>query len=129
MLWLISISKKEMSFLITANVYRLGESREIELLQPTLEPMLNKDIKFSLCSSALLLPNRCCAFVLFQEGLYKVSSDLSITHGIFVSNSTCTKPALSSKKVKSLPSAKPIEKLSVIGVKLNVCPLDLRGTR
>src|SRR5690606_12628253 len=51
--------------LVAYNVYRLGEGREIELRQPTLAPMLNKDIKISLCSSALLLPNRCCllAFV------------------------------------------------------------------
>ena len=46
------------------NVKRLGEGREIELGLLTFVPMLNKDIKFSLCSSALLLPSRCCAFAL-----------------------------------------------------------------
>jgi len=61
--------------------------------------------------------------------LYTVSNDLSITHGMLVSNSICTRHFLFSKKVKSLPSAKPIEKFSVIWVKSNLCPPDGNGTR
>ena len=44
---------------MAGNGYRLGEGREIEFRLPMLAPKLNKDINFSLRSSALFLPNRC----------------------------------------------------------------------
>ena len=49
----------KVSYRIAANVKRLGEGRDIEFRLLTLLPILNKDIKFNLCSSALLLPS-CC---------------------------------------------------------------------
>jgi hypothetical protein len=49
--------KLELRILFAHNVHSFGEGREIELPLSTLIPKLNKDIKFSLCSSALLLPS------------------------------------------------------------------------
>jgi hypothetical protein len=49
----------KVSYRIAANVKRLGEGRDIEFRLLTLLPILNKDIKFSLCSPALLLPSQC----------------------------------------------------------------------
>jgi hypothetical protein len=44
---------------MTYNGLPLGVGREIEFGLPTPALMLIKDIKSNLCSSALLLPNRC----------------------------------------------------------------------
>jgi hypothetical protein len=41
------------------DVHQLGEGEEIDLGQLTFAPKSYKAIKFSLCSSALLLPDRC----------------------------------------------------------------------
>ena len=78
-----------MSVWLATNVYRLGEGREIELRQPTLAPMLNKDIKFSLCSSALLLPSRCCLLAFVSLVVRRRNKSFNVGLRIWNSDSRC----------------------------------------
>jgi len=65
--------------LIAANVFRLGDGGAFKAQKFSFAKTLIEFPKFKFITSAPLLPNRCCAFVLFWQLFVNDNSDLTVS--------------------------------------------------